>query len=80
MGKIAVATGAELICENAFARLDRGSGMPDVQRLPYFPNVTNINSKFTDSAALTVVLALVYVKATLLVVASSAYASWALLS
>lgn len=80
MGKIAVATGADLICENAFARLDRGSGMPNVQRLPYFPNVTNINSKFTDSAALIVVLALVYVKATLLVVASSAYANWALLS
>ncbi|KAI3427920.1 hypothetical protein D9Q98_006312 [Chlorella vulgaris] len=36
-GRIAAATGAALLCENAFARLDRGAGLPDVQRLPYFP-------------------------------------------
>lgn len=38
-GRIAAATGAALLCENAFARLDRGAGLPDVQRLPYFPQV-----------------------------------------
>ncbi|KAK9806179.1 hypothetical protein WJX72_004533 [[Myrmecia] bisecta] len=36
-GKIAVASGAVLICENSFARIDRGEGLPHVQRLPYFP-------------------------------------------
>ena len=30
-------TGAKLICENAFARIDRGAGLPSPQRLPYFP-------------------------------------------
>ena len=38
-GRIAAATGAALYCENAFARLDRGAGLPDIQRLPYFPHV-----------------------------------------
>ena len=38
-GRIAAATGAALLCENAFARLDRGAGLPDVQHLPYFPQV-----------------------------------------
>lgn len=36
-GRIAAATGAALICENAFSRLDRGAGLPALQRLPYFP-------------------------------------------
>lgn len=36
-GRIVTATGAALFCENAFARLDRGAGLPAVQRLPYFP-------------------------------------------
>ncbi len=36
-GKIAVATGATLVCENAFARLERGAGLPCPVRLPYFP-------------------------------------------
>ena len=31
------ATSAELICENAFARVDRGAGRPAVSRLEYFP-------------------------------------------
>lgn len=38
-GRVAVITGAALFCENAFARLDRGAGRPDLQRLPYFPQV-----------------------------------------
>lgn len=38
-GRIAAATGAALICETAFARLDRGAGLPALQRLPYFPQV-----------------------------------------
>ncbi|GAB4823280.1 hypothetical protein N2152v2_010326 [Parachlorella kessleri] len=36
-GRIAAATGSALYCENAFARMDRGAGLPDIQRLPYFP-------------------------------------------
>ncbi|EFN57872.1 hypothetical protein CHLNCDRAFT_56997 [Chlorella variabilis] len=36
-GHIAAATGATMLCEALFARLDRGEGLPDVQRLPYFP-------------------------------------------
>jgi acetolactate synthase-1/2/3 large subunit len=36
-GQIAAAVGAVLLCENSFARLDRGQGLPAVQRLPYFP-------------------------------------------
>lgn len=36
-GRVAAATGAALLCESAFARLDRGAGLPNVQRLPYFP-------------------------------------------
>lgn len=36
-GLVAAATGAALLCENAFARLDRGMGLPSPARLPYFP-------------------------------------------
>jgi acetolactate synthase-1/2/3 large subunit len=36
-GKIAAHTDAVLLCENAFARLDRGAGLPCPRRLPYFP-------------------------------------------
>lgn len=36
-GRIASATGAALLCENAFARVDRGAGLPLPARLPYFP-------------------------------------------
>lgn len=36
-GLIAAATGARLLCENAFARVDRGAGLPHCTRLPYFP-------------------------------------------
>eukprot|EP01065_Artemidia_motanka_P015809 TRINITY_DN1952_c1_g3_i2.p1 TRINITY_DN1952_c1_g3~~TRINITY_DN1952_c1_g3_i2.p1 ORF type:complete len:595 (+),score=103.45 TRINITY_DN1952_c1_g3_i2:140-1786(+) len=35
--RICKQTGAALFCENAFARVDRGAGLPEVQRLPYFP-------------------------------------------
>ena len=31
LGKIAAATGATLICENAFPRIDRGNGLPHFQ-------------------------------------------------
>ncbi|KAL3153872.1 hypothetical protein ABBQ32_013443 [Trebouxia sp. C0010 RCD-2024] len=37
LGTIAAATGATLICENAFPRIDRGAGLPHFQRLAYFP-------------------------------------------
>ena len=37
-GNIAAATGAALLCENAFARIDRGGGLPCPVRLPYFPD------------------------------------------
>jgi acetolactate synthase-1/2/3 large subunit len=36
-GRIAAHTGAQLLCESAFARLDRGAGLPCPARLPYFP-------------------------------------------
>jgi hypothetical protein len=36
-GQISAATGAVLLCEGAFARVDRGVGMPALRRLPYFP-------------------------------------------
>ncbi len=36
-GLIAAACGAVLLCENAFARIDRGAGLPHVNRLPYLP-------------------------------------------
>lgn len=36
-GRISAALGASLFCENSFARLDRGAGLPAAQRLPYFP-------------------------------------------
>ncbi|KAK9861151.1 hypothetical protein WJX84_001863 [Apatococcus fuscideae] len=36
-GQIAAATGCHLICENAFARLDRGRHLPCPERLAYFP-------------------------------------------
>ncbi|KAJ9533487.1 hypothetical protein QJQ45_026522 [Haematococcus lacustris] len=36
-GLVAAATGASLMCENAFARVDRGAGLPVLTRLPYFP-------------------------------------------
>ena len=31
LGKIAAATGAKLLCENALARIDRGAGLPHFQ-------------------------------------------------
>ncbi len=31
LGKIAAVTGAALICENAFPRVDRGAGLPNFQ-------------------------------------------------
>jgi len=37
-GRIAAATGCHLMCENAFARVDRGAGRPALRRLPYFPD------------------------------------------
>ena len=37
VGKIASKLGAPVFCENAFARVDRGAGLPNLQRLPYFP-------------------------------------------
>ncbi len=36
-GRLAAACGAALLCENAFARMERGAGLPHVRRLPYFP-------------------------------------------
>jgi acetolactate synthase-1/2/3 large subunit len=36
-GRIAAATGCRLVCETFPARLERGAGLPAVERLPYFP-------------------------------------------
>jgi acetolactate synthase-1/2/3 large subunit len=37
-GQIALATGAELICETFYARMERGGGLPKPVKLPYFPD------------------------------------------
>jgi acetolactate synthase I/II/III large subunit len=37
--RIAAATGAELYAETFPARAERGGGLPDIDRLPYFPEV-----------------------------------------
>lgn len=36
-GAVAGLLGGELLCENAFARVDRGADLPSPRRLPYFP-------------------------------------------
>ena len=36
-GRIGAATGARLYCETFPARTERGGGLPDIDRLPYFP-------------------------------------------
>ncbi len=36
-GRIAAATGCALIHETFFARIERGAGLPAIERLPYFP-------------------------------------------
>jgi acetolactate synthase I/II/III large subunit len=36
-GRIAAATGCALIHETFFARIERGAGLPPIERLPYFP-------------------------------------------
>lgn len=38
-GCIGAVTGASLLCEGAFARVERGCGLPSLTRLPYFPQV-----------------------------------------
>lgn len=38
-GRIAAATGARLYSETFPARTERGGGLPDIDRLPYFPEV-----------------------------------------
>jgi acetolactate synthase-1/2/3 large subunit len=35
-GRIAAATGAELLCDSFFARMERGGGLPRPVKLPYF--------------------------------------------
>ena len=37
-GRIATATGADLLCDTFFARMERGAGLPAATRLPYFPD------------------------------------------
>lgn len=37
-GAIASATGAELICDTFFARMERGGDLPRARKLPYFPD------------------------------------------
>jgi len=41
VGRIAAITGAALLCEGTFARIERGIGLPHVRRLAYFPQVSN---------------------------------------
>jgi acetolactate synthase I/II/III large subunit len=37
-GRIAAATGADLLCDTFFARMERGGGLPIATQLPYFPD------------------------------------------
>lgn len=37
-GRISVATGADLLCDTFFARMERGGDLPTATRLPYFPD------------------------------------------
>ncbi|RUP11211.1 acetolactate synthase large subunit [Hyphomicrobium sp.] len=37
-GRIAAATGADLLCDTFFARMERGGDLPTATRLPYFPD------------------------------------------
>ncbi|MEN3950176.1 acetolactate synthase large subunit [Iodidimonas sp. SYSU 1G8] len=37
-GRIAAATGADLLCDTFFARMERGGGLPQPAKLPYFPD------------------------------------------
>ena len=39
-GRIAAITGADLLCDTFFARMERGGGLPTATRLPYFPDQT----------------------------------------
>lgn len=39
-GRIAAALGAAVLCEALPPRVDRGAGLPDVRRLPYFPQAS----------------------------------------
>jgi acetolactate synthase-1/2/3 large subunit len=41
-GRIAAATGARLLAETFPARLERGAGLPAVERLPYVPEFTSV--------------------------------------
>ena len=37
-GRIAAATGADLLADSFFARMERGGGLPYVAKIPYFPD------------------------------------------
>ncbi len=37
-GRIAAATGADLLADSFFARMERGGGLPTVTKIPYFPD------------------------------------------
>ena len=37
-GRIAAATGADLLADSFFARMERGGGLPQVTKIPYFPD------------------------------------------
>ncbi len=37
-GRIAAATGADLLADSFFARMERGGGLPHVAKIPYFPD------------------------------------------
>lgn len=37
-GRIAAATGADLLADSFFARMERGGGLPHVAKVPYFPD------------------------------------------
>jgi acetolactate synthase-1/2/3 large subunit len=50
--RISVATGATLFCETFPARAERGGGLPDIDRLPYFPEYAVAALKEADAVVI----------------------------
>lgn len=51
-GRIAAATGADLLCDTFFARMERGGDLPTATRLPYFPDQALALTRRYDSVVL----------------------------
>ncbi|WP_045837852.1 acetolactate synthase large subunit [Hyphomicrobium sp. 99] len=51
-GRIAAATGADLLCDTFFARMERGGDLPKATRLPYFPDQAQALTRRYDAIVL----------------------------